>query len=119
MKLGRQRSPEHHRGPHTRPYLRVANVYEDRVDLSGVLEMNFSTQEFEQCRLRSGDFLLYEGRSLEWVGRPPLYRGELPGACFQNTLLRYRPHQCVSVRASTAKGTSGRGARAGRAKRNA
>ena len=39
VKLGRQRSPEHHNGPHMRPYLRVANVFEDRIDLSDVLEM--------------------------------------------------------------------------------
>lgn len=32
VKLGRQRSPEHHQGQHMRPYLRVANVYEDRIE---------------------------------------------------------------------------------------
>src|SRR5436309_706375 len=93
VKLGRQRSPEHHTGDHMRPYLRVANVYEDRIDLSDVLEMNFTPEEFEQYQLRYGDILLNEGQSLEWVGRPAMYRDELPGSCFQNTLVRFRPHE--------------------------
>lgn len=36
VRLGRQRAPRHHHGPHMRPYLRVANVYEDRLDLRDV-----------------------------------------------------------------------------------
>jgi type I restriction enzyme S subunit len=81
-----------------RPYLRVANVYEDRIDLSNVLQMNFTPQEFETYELKPGDILLNEGQSLEWVGRPAMYRGELPGACFQNTLIRFRPHPFVDSR---------------------
>jgi type I restriction enzyme S subunit len=81
-----------------RQYLRVANVYEDRIDLADVLSMNFSPEEFEQYELRPGDILLNEGQSLEWVGRPAMYRGELPGCCFQNTLVRFRPHECVDGR---------------------
>lgn len=95
VKLGRQRSPEHHTGPHMRPYLRVANVFEDRIDLSDVLEMNFTPTEYETYKLRTGDVLLNEGQSIELVGRPALYRDELPGACFQNTLVRFRAGQAV------------------------
>lgn len=91
VKLGRQRSPKDHDGPHMRPYLRVANVYEARIDLSDVLSMNFSPAEYESFHLRSGDVLLNEGQSLHMVGRAAMYRGELPGACFQNTLVRFRP----------------------------
>lgn len=90
VKLGRQRSPEHHNGPHMRPYLRVANVYEDRIDLSDVMKMNFTPEEYETYCLQHGDILLNEGQSLEWVGRPAMYRDEVPGACFQNTLVRFR-----------------------------
>jgi type I restriction enzyme S subunit len=73
-----------------RPYLRVANVYEDRIDTSDVLEMNFDPKEFERYQLLPGDILLNEGQSRELVGRPAIYRGEIPGACFQNTLVRFR-----------------------------
>ena len=89
-KLGRQRSPAHHHGPSMRPYLRVANVFEDRIDTSDVLKMNFEASEAADYELASGDVLLNEGQSPDLVGRAALYRGEVPGACFQNTLIRFR-----------------------------
>jgi type I restriction enzyme S subunit len=94
--LGRRRSPVHHQGPNMRPYLRVANVQEDRIDTSDVLEMNFTPSEYEKYALRRGDILLNEGQSPELVGRPAMYRDEVPGACFQNTLIRFRAHSGVS-----------------------
>jgi type I restriction enzyme S subunit len=90
VKLGRQRSPDHHSGPHMRPYLRVANVFEARLDLGDVMEMNFTPSEFEQYKLEYGDILLNEGQSIELVGRPAMFRNEIVGACFQNTLVRFR-----------------------------
>lgn len=90
VRLGRQRAPQHHQGDHMRPYLRVANVYEDRLDLTDVKEMNFTPKEFETYALKPGDILLNEGQSPELVGRPAMYRGEVPGCCYQKTLLRFR-----------------------------
>ncbi|MGC4077180.1 MAG: restriction endonuclease subunit S [Rubrivivax sp.] len=90
VRLGRQRAPQHHQGEHMRPYLRVANVYEDRLDLTDVKEMNFTPKEFETYTLKPGDILLNEGQSPELVGRPAMYRGEVPGCCYQKTLLRFR-----------------------------
>src|SRR5579862_528694 len=98
VQLGRQRAPQHHRGEFMRPYLRVANVFEDRLDLSDVMEMNFTPSEFETFQLKPNDILLNEGQSLELVGRPALYRGELPGACFTNTLVRFRPCGDLNVK---------------------
>ena len=98
VQLGRQRSPKDHSGTHMRPYLRVANVYEDRLDLTDVKEMNFSPTEFGTFELKVGDILLNEGQSKELVGRPAMYQGEIPGACFQNTLVRFRPHEQVLAR---------------------
>lgn len=88
--LGRQRSPAHHHGPNMRPYLRVANVFEDRIDITDVLRMNFEPDDAAKYELRSGDILLNEGQSPELVGRAAMYGGEIPGACFQNTLIRFR-----------------------------
>ena len=96
VKLGRQRSPEHHTGTHMRPYLRVANVFEDRIAMDSILQMNFTPDEYETYQLRSGDILLNEGQSLELVGRPAIYRDEVPGSCFQNTLVRFRVHSKLS-----------------------
>lgn len=89
--LGRQRAPVHHSGEHMRPYLRVANVLEGRLDLDDVKQMNFTPTEFERFALRTGDVLLNEGQAPELLGRPALYRGEINGCCFQKTLLRFRP----------------------------
>jgi type I restriction enzyme S subunit len=96
VQLGRQRSPEHHRGEYMVPYLRVANVYEARLELTDVKEMNFTPAEQEVFRLRAGDVLLNEGQSYELVGRPALFQGEIAGCCFQNSLLRWRTRGSVS-----------------------
>jgi type I restriction enzyme S subunit len=98
VQLGRQRAPQHHKGKFMRPYLRVANVFEDRIDLSDIKEMNFTPKEFDIFQLKPNDILLNEGQSLELIGRPALYRGELPGACFTNTLVRFRPCASLNVK---------------------
>jgi type I restriction enzyme S subunit len=95
VKLGRQRAPEYHRGEHMRQYLRVANVYEGRIDTTDVLSMEFSPAEACTFSLQFGDILLNEGQSEELVGRPAMYRDDLPGACFQNTLIRFRAYDGV------------------------
>jgi type I restriction enzyme S subunit len=97
LNLGRQRAPKYHTGPNMRPYLRVQNVFEDRIDLSDVMEMDFPPSDFEKYQLTPGDLLLNEGQSPELLGRPAIYRGELPGVCFTNTLIRFRAAEGVCV----------------------
>ena len=89
--LGRQRAPQHEDGPSMRPYLRAANVFDGYIDTADVKSMNFSSSEYQRYSLREGDILLNEGQSRELVGRSAIFRGEVPGACFQNTLVRFRP----------------------------
>lgn len=96
VQLGRQRAPQHHDGPHMRPYLRVANVFEDRIDTTDVMSMNFTPDEFESYRLEPGDILLNEGQSAELVGRPAMFRGDVEDCCFTNTLVRYRAGPLVN-----------------------
>jgi type I restriction enzyme S subunit len=93
VQLGRQRAPQHHTGDYMRPYLRVANVFEARLDLTDVATMNFTPAEFEKFRLRNGDILLNEGQTPELVGRPAMFRDEIPDCCFQKTLLRFRAYR--------------------------
>lgn len=88
--LGRQRHPDWHTGSHPRPYLRVANVFEDRLDLSDVMEMDFPPDVFERFRLLPGDILLNEGQSPHLLGRPAMYRGQPEEIAFTNSLLRFR-----------------------------
>jgi type I restriction enzyme S subunit len=90
VQLGRQRSPAYQTGKYTRPYLRVANVFDGFLKLDDVLEMDFDEKDFATFALRPGDILLNEGQSRELVGRCAVYAGEIEGCCFQNTLIRFR-----------------------------
>lgn len=88
--LGRQRAPQYQTGEHTRPYLRVANIKDDRIDSSDVNSMDFDPEDFEHYRLLPGDILLSEGQSPELVGQSAIYEGGIEGLCFQKTLHRFR-----------------------------
>ena len=92
--LGRQRHPDWHHGGYMRPYLRVANVFEDRIDTRDVMSMDF-TGLFERFRLHDGDVLLNEGQSPHLLGRPAIYRGDPPDVAFTNSLLRFRAKENV------------------------
>lgn len=93
--MGRQLSPKYKTGKDTRKYLRVANVFDGFIDTTDVNEMDFADAEFSMFRLKSGDVLLNEGQSRELVGRSAIFRDEVPDCCFQNTLIRFRPHEGV------------------------
>ncbi|MCL5996890.1 MAG: restriction endonuclease subunit S [Chloroflexi bacterium] len=88
--LGRQRAPQYQTGKYSKPYVRVANVFEDRIDLTDLLSMDFDESDCKRYSLRCGDILLNEGQSTELVGRPAMWRDEIPNCCFQNTLVRFR-----------------------------
>lgn len=93
VQLGRQRAPKYHSGPNIKPYLRVQNVFEDRIDLDDVMEMNFPPEDYRKYKLMPGDILLNEGQSPEFLGRPAIFRGDHPDVCFTNTLIRFRVYQ--------------------------
>ncbi len=90
VELGRQRHPDWHVGPNMKPYLRVANVFEGRIDTSDVMEMHWPGETFERFQLRPGDVLLNEGQTPDLLGRPALYRGDPPEVAFTNSLLRFK-----------------------------
>jgi type I restriction enzyme S subunit len=90
VKLGRQRAPKYQSGKFTRPYVRVANVFENMIDVSDLLSMDFEERDYTNYRLSHGDILLNEGQSIELVGRPAMWRDEVENCCFQNTLVRFR-----------------------------
>jgi type I restriction enzyme, S subunit len=97
VQLGRQRAPKYQTGEWTKPYMRVANVMEDRLSLGDVLQMDFDPRDSDTYVLRYGDILLNEGQSTELVGRPAMWRNEIDDCCFQNTLVRFVPNteQCL------------------------
>ncbi len=89
--LGRQRAPQYLTGRFTRPYLRVANVKDDALDLRDVERMDFDEAHFAKYRLIPGDILVSEGQSPELVGQSAIFRGGIENLCFQKTLHRFRP----------------------------
>ncbi|MGY4710670.1 hypothetical protein ACXDF8_14105 [Mycolicibacterium sp. CBM1] len=95
VELGRQRHPDWHSGPNMRPYLRVANVFEDRIDTRDVMEMHWPEGVFDRFKLQPGDVLLNEGQTPELLGRPALYRGDPPDVAFTNSILRFKAGDAV------------------------
>jgi len=79
------------------PYLRVANVYEDRLDLSHVAEIGVGDNEVERTTLRAGDLLVVEGNgSIGQIGRVAEWGGEIDVCVHQNHIIRVRsfPEVC-------------------------
>lgn len=95
LTLGKALGPKARQGANMKPYLRVANVLEDRIDLSDLKTMAFSEAELQRYALRDRDVLLNDGQSPELVGRPAMYRGELPELYFQNHLIRFRASERI------------------------
>lgn len=89
VELGRQRHPDWHSGTNMRPYLRVANVFEDRICGADIKEMHWPQATFERFKLRIGDILLNEGQTPDLLGRPAIYRGDPSEVAFTNSLLRF------------------------------
>jgi type I restriction enzyme S subunit len=90
VQLGQQKHPKYDTGSNVRPYLRVDNVRDGWIDKTNVLWMHFPENELVKFELRPGDILLNEGQTREYLGRSAIYRNEIPGCCFQKTLIRFR-----------------------------
>lgn len=77
--------------PAERPYLRVANVLRDRLDLGEIKTVKCTEDETTKFALRDGDVLVVEGHaSVEEIGRSAVWHGELSGVLHQNHLIRVR-----------------------------
>jgi type I restriction enzyme S subunit len=73
------------------PYLRVANVQADRLDLSRVSEITVPQVVAAATRLRRGDVLMTEGGDLDKLGRGTVWRGEIDECLHQNHVFALRP----------------------------
>jgi type I restriction enzyme, S subunit len=73
------------------PYLRVANVYRGRLDLSEIEYMELFGNELTKLRLRAGDLLIVEGNgSPNEIGRMAIWRGAIENCVHQNHIIRAR-----------------------------
>lgn len=88
---GLQIAPIRDRHPYKIPYLRVANVYRDRLDLREIKKIGCTVAEFERVRLLPGDILLVEGHgNREEIGRSAIWDGSIESCVHQNHLIRLR-----------------------------
>ena len=74
------------------PYLRVANVGEDRIDLTDLRKIGVTEGELPRIALLPGDLLFVEGNgSADQIGRVALWSGQVRPCVHQNHLIKARP----------------------------
>ncbi len=79
--------------PIKRPYLRVANVYYNRLDLTEIKEIGVTNTEIEKCTLEKNDLLFVEGNgSKSQIGRVAIWDGSIPNIVHQNHIIKGRPN---------------------------
>ncbi|HEY3045116.1 MAG TPA: restriction endonuclease subunit S [Vicinamibacterales bacterium] len=75
------------------PYLRVANVYRNRLDLSEIKTLSVTQPELDRTRLTAGDVLVVEGHgNPAEIGRCAVWDGSIDPCVHQNHLIRARPN---------------------------
>ncbi|GFO97702.1 restriction endonuclease S subunit [groundwater metagenome] len=73
------------------PYLRVANVFRNILDLKEIKYIHASDSEYNKFLLRKNDILIVEGHgNIEEIGRAAIWKGEIPNCLHQNHLIRVR-----------------------------
>jgi type I restriction enzyme S subunit len=88
---GIQKQPKRRPLRNAYPFLRVANVYRNRLDLSEVHEIELFGDELERLRLLPGDLLIVEGNgSITEIGRSALWQGGIENCVHQNHIIRVR-----------------------------
>lgn len=82
--------------PESAPYLRVANVFRNAIDLSEVKDVPVREGELEKYSLLSGDILVVEAHGNRFeVGRGAMLTNSLEGHVYQNHLFRVRPNKGI------------------------
>ena len=74
----------------TRPYLRVANVEDGRLNLREVKEIVVRRSDVDRYTLTRGDVLMTEGGDLDKLGRGTVWQDEVPGCLHQNHVFAVR-----------------------------
>ena len=73
------------------PYLRVANVYRNKLELSEIKEMGVTEIEYKKTLLKVNDILIVEGHgNKNEIGRCAIWDGSIDGCIHQNHLIRIR-----------------------------
>jgi type I restriction enzyme S subunit len=89
---GIQKQPKRLPKDNAYPFLRVANVTANGLDLGEIHTIELFDGELERYRLLCGDLLVVEGNgSASQIGRAALWDGSIQDAVHQNHLIRVRP----------------------------
>jgi type I restriction enzyme S subunit len=84
--------------PLKRPYLRVANVYENRLELTDIKDIGVAEGEIDKTSLEDGDLLIVEGNgSLDQIGRVAMWRNEISNCLHQNHLIKFRADRSTVI----------------------
>lgn len=75
------------------PYLRVANVQDDHLDLSTIKTVRVRVDEVENYRLEVGDVLMTEGGDIDKLGRGAIWEGQIADCLHQNHIFRIRANR--------------------------
>ena len=88
---GIQKTPARSPKDNPVPYLAVANVYRDKIDLSDIRYFEVTPEELEKLKLQDKDILIVEGNgSGNEIGRCAMWHNELPLCIHQNHIIRMR-----------------------------
>ncbi|WP_218220344.1 restriction endonuclease subunit S [Nesterenkonia sp. Act20] len=79
------------------PYLRVANVQTDHIDLDDIATAEVPKNVAESNRLLAGDVLMTEGGDRDKLGRGALWKGEIEGMLHQNHVFAFTPNARLSA----------------------
>jgi type I restriction enzyme S subunit len=85
--------------PNKLPFLRVANVYFNKLELDEMHEIGLNDSEIERVLLHKGDLLIVEGNgSVDQIGRVAIWNGIIPNCVHQNHLIKARPTSYVNTK---------------------
>ena len=88
---GIQKQPKRAPGDNSFPFLRVANVHRNRLELDEIHRIELLGEELERLRLQPDDLLVVEGNgSKTEIGRSAIWRGEIENCVHQNHIIRVR-----------------------------
>jgi type I restriction enzyme S subunit len=88
---GLQVTPARKELPLEVPYLRVANVYRDKLLLDEIKNIRVTSSELERINMKAGDILIVEGHgNKEEIGRSSVWDGSIENCVHQNHLIRVR-----------------------------
>jgi type I restriction enzyme, S subunit len=90
VSYGLQKCPSNRPDKHARPYLRVANVQRNYLDLREIKTINVPDTDMPKYRLEDGDILLCEGNSADLVGQGAIWKNDIDDCVHQNHVLRVR-----------------------------